>query len=146
MFILAHLAIGLLLGKLTNNYEAALAGALFVDLDHIICYAKNGIIFDLKKIWKVSTSPDDPYGDQRNIFHNLLSWLAIAVAAILIIPPAGWVFAIGYTAHLVLDSLDTSDFRPLLPLSKINIKGSIKYFSHSETAITVCMLLVFLLV
>ena len=146
MFILAHLAIGLLIGKLTNNYEIAIIGSLFVDLDHLISYAKNGVIFNFKKFWKTVTNPHDPYGNQRHFLHNLWVLKIVAVSTILINPTVGFTFTIAYAAHLILDSLDSSDFKPLVPLSKRNVKGPIRYLSHAEIAITTCMFFIFIII
>ena len=49
MFVFAHLGAGLIIGKVFNNYTVALIGALVIDLDHLISYIKNKVLFNPKK-------------------------------------------------------------------------------------------------
>ena len=70
MFFFAHLFAGLIIGCLSGNYLVALIGALFLDLDHLWVYAKHGILFKPKKLWKAIINPKDPYGNQRNLLHR----------------------------------------------------------------------------
>lgn len=110
MFLGAHIAAGLIVGKITGNYPAALISTIIIDIDHIIPYIKHGIIFDLKKLWKTTLNPYDPYGNQRNYLHSIFMWFAISVLAILIHYEIGFVICLGYLTHLILDLLDGSDF------------------------------------
>jgi len=144
LLIGSHLAAGLIIGKLTGSYILALCGALFVDLDHLISYAKNGIIFDLKKLWKTITDPKDPFGSQRNFLHSFIFW--ILVFLIFANSKAGFIFSLGYLSHLILDVLDGSDFRLFYPLSKINIKGPIGYLSRRELVLTLFLFIIFFII
>ena len=144
MFILAHLAMGLLVGKLSGNYGAAIAGAMFIDLDHLIPYIKHRILFSPKKLWKTITGPKDPYGNQRNFLHSILTGIIVSAAVILVNFGIGIIFALGYLSHLLLDLVDGSDFYPFHPVSRMNIKGPIGYFSKSEAAVTAAIFVMFL--
>mgnify|MGYP001559157947 FL=1 len=73
MFLFAHLFAGLIIGKIYGNYLIAIVGALIIDLDHLIPYIKNKIIFNPKKLWKTITNSKDPYGNQRNYLHSSFS-------------------------------------------------------------------------
>ncbi|MDA2922261.1 metal-dependent hydrolase [Patescibacteria group bacterium AH-259-L07] len=140
----AHIAAGLIVGKITGNYPVALASAILVDIDHIIPFIKHGIIFDLKKLWKTIIRPEDPYGNQRNYLHSFFMWFAISIIGILVNYEVGFVICLGYLAHLILDLLDSSDFYPLYPY-KLNIKCPISYFSKYELVTTVLLFLIFFL-
>jgi len=145
MFILAHLAMGLIIGKITGNYPIALAGALLIDIDHLIPYIKHKLIFDLKKLWKTITNPDDLYGNQRNYLHSIFAFILINFLVFLFDYRIGIAFSLGYVSHLFLDMLDNSDFYPLYPL-KYNIKGPIKYLSKTEFILTLFLFIIFFLI
>ena len=142
MFFLAHLAAGLIIGKLIQNYPVALAGALLIDIDHLVPYIKYKIIFDLKKLWKIITNPDDPYGNQRNYLHSIFAFILINLGIFLFDYRIGIAFSLGYLSHLFLDALDSSDFYPLYPI-KLNVRGPIKYFSKTEFILTLALFVIF---
>jgi len=133
MFFLAHLVIGLLIGKLTGQYWLSLFGALFPDIDHFVSYVRNGILSP-KKFWKTITVPEDPYGDQRYLLHNLWVVGGLSVVSLLF---GGVALAIGYISHILLDMLDASDYFILYPSKRFNIKGPIQYFSLQEMIFTI---------
>ena len=143
MFIFAHLFVGLIIGKISGSYLVALIGALFVDLDHLIVYIKNGILFKPKKLWKTITDANDPYGFQRNFLHNFFIWMIISILIIILDFKIGIIFSLAYLSHLLLDSLDGSDFYPFYPW-KFNVKGPIKYLSFSEIIFTFILLIIFI--
>ena len=95
MFIAAHLAIGLIIGKITNNYLFALIGALIIDIDHLIPYIKHKLIFNAKKFWKTVTDPKDPYGNQRNYLHSFFAWAIISIISVKINYNAGIALSMG---------------------------------------------------
>ena len=144
MFILAHLITGLIIGKLSGNYTAALIGSLAVDLDHLAVYILHKILSSPKKFWQTVINPDDSYGNQRNFLHSFFAWLPVSGIATAINFGAGVAFSISYLVHLLLDMIDSSDFHPLYPI-RLNIKGPIRYLSKSEIAFTFVMFFVFLL-
>jgi membrane-bound metal-dependent hydrolase YbcI (DUF457 family) len=145
MTLPTHLIAGLIVGKLTGNYSASIAGAVLVDLDHGFSYAKSNLLFDLKKLLKTVLDERDPYGDQRYIFHNILSPLLVAVVIYFFSPGVALAFFLAHLSHLLLDALDNADFFPLFPSKKINIKGPIGYFSKQEFAFAVFLLFLFIL-
>ena len=145
MFIFAHLFVGLIIGKISGSYLVALIGALFVDLDHLIVYVKNGILFKPKKLWKTITDANDPYGFQRNFLHNFFVWIIISILILIWDFRIGIIFSLAYLSHLLLDSLDGSDFYPFYPW-KINVKGPIKYLSIQEWTITLILLIAFIFI
>ena len=145
MFIFAHLAAGLIVGKISGNYTTALIGALFPDLDHLFPYIKHKIIFSPKKFWNTITDPQDKYGNQRNFLHNIGVEILISISLIILNFKIGLVFALGYLSHILLDIIDASDFRPFYP-SKINFKGLIGYLSIHEFIFTAVLILIFFLI
>jgi len=142
MNIFAHLALGLIIGKLTGQYVPALLGSLLVDLDHFIVYSKNRVILNLRKLIKILTSEEDPYKGQRGYFHNIFVWLILGSVISLINLKFGAIFFLGYFSHLFLDTIDSADFYPFYS-SKINIRGFVPYFSKIEFVITVILFLAY---
>lgn len=48
MFFFAHLLMGLIIGKIYRAYFIELIGVLFVDLDHLIIYFRESLLFKPK--------------------------------------------------------------------------------------------------
>ena len=145
MFIFAHIAMGLIIGKLSNNYLVALLGSLLIDFDHLIPYVKHNVLFSFKKFWKTVTNPKDPYGHQRNYFHSVLTWMLVSGVMLLIDLRIGLIFSVAYLCHLFLDMIDASDFYPLYPY-KYNFIGPIKYLSKDEWLFTLALCVMFLII
>jgi len=146
MFLPTHLAAGLIIGKLTGNYEVSLLGSVIMDLDHLLAYYQAGILFKFKKVFIASTNKVDIGMPQRNYFHNIFFCLAVSVMLMVINFSAGLVFFIAYAIHLILDSLDNSGLYPAYPNLKIYFHGPIKYFSKQEVVIAAILLLIFLII
>lgn len=145
MFPIAHILSGLIIGKLSGLYIPALIGAVLVDLDHIISYAKHKVLFKPKKLWKTITATKDPWGDQRNFLHSFIAWPIISVIVLIINFKVGLIFSLAYLSHLLLDMFDNGDFYPFYPL-KFKINGPIKYFSKEEFVFAIILLLIFILI
>ncbi len=145
MFILAHLAAGLVIGKISGSYLPSLIGSLAMDLDHLIPYVRHKILFSPKKFWDAITNPEDNYGNQRNFLHSFIVWLPVSLISVAVSRNIGIVFSLAYLCHLLLDLIDGSDFHPFYPF-KLNIRGPIKYFSKPEVLFTAALLLVFFIV
>lgn len=145
MFFPAHVAAGLIVGKLTDNYAASLIGAAAIDVDHIISYLRSGILFKPKKLIAAITDTSDPWGDQRHFLHNVFSWIIISALISIVDFNVGLAFGLAYLSHLILDALDDSDFFPFFPNKKINLRGPIHYFSKPEISFTVFLFLTFLI-
>ena len=143
MFLPTHLAAGLIIGKLTGNYNAALLGSVVMDLDHLLAYSRAGILFNFKKLLIATTGKINIGMPQRNFLHNIFFCLLISAVALTINFSAGLVFAIAYICHLILDSLDNSNYYPLYPNLKIKLHGPIKYFSKQDIIFAAILLLIF---
>ncbi len=135
MSIPVHIAMGILIGKITGNYAASLIAATVVDLDHGISYVKNGILFSPKKLLDAIINEQDPWGNQRHVLHNVAVWAIVSAASFLAGTTIGLAVTLGYGSHLILDALDSADYHPLFPNKTINLRGSIQYFSRHETLI-----------
>lgn len=144
MFLGAHIAVGLIIGKVTGNYPAAFIGALFIDSDHLIPYIKHGVVRSFEKFWKFITNPADPLGEQRNILHNVGVWVLPSIVLLIFYPRFGIPFSLAYGSHLILDALDGSDYYPFYPLKVINLKGPIEYLSKAELIFTTFLFLIFI--
>lgn len=145
MTLPTHLIAGMIIGKITGNFPAAIAGALLVDIDHIISYCEHGILLKPKELIKYITSQEDPWDDQRNILHNIIVWIGISVLVAILWPKISIAFSLGYFSHLLLDALDESEFYPLFPTKKFRFIGPIKYFSKEEFVFFTFCLFIFLI-
>ncbi len=145
MTLPTHFLLGMIIGKVTGNYPAAVAASVLVDLDHLQSYITHGVILKPKKLWQALTDQKDPWGDQRGIFHNIIFFGIVAIPLTFLGGSVGKIVALGYFGHLVLDTLDGSDYWPLYPNKAINLRGPIKYGSLQEL-IFFCILLVIFIV
>lgn len=141
-----HLLAGLVIGKLTGNYPLSIAVAVGVDVDHFFSYAKNGTLSSVRKFIKASLAKDDPYGDQKNILHNVFIFALISFVVYIFNHKIGLIFSLAYLSNLMLDALDNSDYFPFFPNKKINIRGPIEYASWKELLIVLFLIATFLLV
>lgn len=146
MTLPTHLLAGLIIGKLTGNYTAAIAGSLLIDLDHIVSFYRHGILFKLKKLIKEISDEKDPWKDQRNYLHNIFVWAAISVILCLINFNFGIIFSICYAVHFVFDALNTVNFYPFYPSKKFPVKGFIKYGTRRELIFDLFLIIVLVLV
>lgn len=146
MTIPTHIIAGLIIGKATGDYTTSILAASLVDFDHVISYAKNGLMQKPEKLWETMTREEDLYGDQRGYLHNIFSFLALTIIAVLINTQVGIVFSLGYLSHLILDAMDKSDFWPLYPMKNFRIRGFIKYFSYQELIFAAILVVVFFLI
>jgi len=146
MFLPTHLVAGLIVGKITGNYNISLLGSVTMDLDHLLAYYRAGILFSFKKFFAATTGQASIGIPQRNFFHNIFFCLAVSAIALIIDFSAGLVLFIAYIFHLFLDSLDDSNYYPFYPNKKINLRGPIKYFSKQEFIFMIFLLLIFFII
>jgi membrane-bound metal-dependent hydrolase YbcI (DUF457 family) len=146
MFVPAHLAAGLLIGKVTGNYPAALIGASLIDIDHLWVYLRHKLIFKPRLFLKVATTQEDPYGNQRNFLHNVFAWIIFSLIVVFIDFKFGLIFSFAYFSHILFDALDGGDFYPFYPFKNINLRGPIPYLSRIEIIFTVLLFIVFLFI
>ncbi|MDO8522157.1 MAG: metal-dependent hydrolase [bacterium] len=140
-----HILAGLVIGKLTGDYTAALTGSLFMDLDHLISYHQNGILFKPRAILHESLTEKDPWGSQKNIFHSVQAWAIISLLVVALNLHFGLIFSLAYFVHLSLDALN-GDVYPFYPYKKFQIKKPIiRYLSKKEAILGVSLLLLFLI-
>jgi len=146
MFLPTHLVAGLVIGKLTGNYNVALLGSVIMDLDHLLAYYRAGILFKFRKVLIAATGKADIGMPQRNFFHNIFFCLLVLALALAVNFSAGLVFGIAYLCHLVLDSLDDSNYFPFYPNKQINLRGPIRYFSRQEFVFAFILLLIYFII
>ena len=146
MFILAHLASGMILGKVSGSYLPAIIGSVIIDVDHLRTLIKNKVRLSPKKLWQIILDPNDPYGNQRNILHTLFGWAIVSAIILLLNFEIGIIFSIGYLIHLILDGIDNSDFHAFYPFSNVNLKGPIKYLSKYELIFSLILMTLFFMI
>ncbi len=141
-----HIIAGLIIGKLTGDYPAALAGSLLMDVDHIVSYYRHGILSKPKEILRASVEEADPWGDQKNFLHSAQSWLVISLVLLVIDLRFGLIFSLAYLVHLILDGLNGS-FYPLYPYRRFSIQEPvIRYLSRREAFLGVVLIVIFFVV
>ncbi len=145
MFGLTHLLAGLVIGKLTNNYALAVSVSLAIDADHIIVLFKEGAYKSWKRFSSFIFDETDPFGSPRTFFHTVYSGVFASAIAFAVSPHAGLVVGLSYAAHLAMDMLDNSDFRPFYPYGP-SIRGPVKYFSRQELALDIALFAVFFII
>lgn len=143
MYLPSHIAAGLVIGKITGDYTAAVIGSLIPDLDHLYSYFKHGAFKSWKKIIQTITSEEDPHDDQRNYFHNIFFFLAVVAFFMIINFSVGLIFSIAYFVHLLMDSLDGAEYYPLYPNKRINLRGPIGYFSKYDMAVSIVLIIIY---
>lgn len=146
MTLPTHIMMGLIIGKTTGNYSVAILSSILVDLDHLQYYVSHGLILKPRKLWKALTDQKDPWGDQRGIFHNVIFFGIVAILLVVLGGTIGKIIVLGYLGHLLLDSLDNSDYYPLYPNKKINLKGFINYGTWQELLFFIVLLVVFFVI
>lgn len=140
-----HLLAGLIIGKVSGDYSAALAGSLLIDMDHIISYHRHGILFKPKELIKAVSSEKDPWGDQRFYLHTIPGLIVISLIVMVINLNVGLVVFSAYLVHLIFDALDSSEYYPLFPSKTLTLTGPIKYNSKTEVLFGGLLLLVLIL-
>lgn len=141
MTIPTHLALGLLIGVATGHPLVGLLASTLIDLDHMVVYAKHGVLRSPKLFWKTVTDNEDPYGGQRGWLHSLLVSVPILLVVYFVWPSFAPVIILSYFGHIVLDVFDSADYWPLYPSKKINIRGPISFFSWQEIVVSVLSLI-----
>jgi membrane-bound metal-dependent hydrolase YbcI (DUF457 family) len=136
MYSTAHLAVGLIIGKITGNYPMAIVGSLAIDIDHLIPHAQKGQLFNIRKIFNEAHSSSNA---NRSYLHSVFALLLIPLIVAIFSWPAALVLFLGYLGHFVLDLLDTSGFWPFFPFKKIELHGFLGYLSLWELVITVLL-------
>ena len=144
MTLPTYLLAGLIIGRVTGNYPAAIIDSAVIDLDHLVSYYRHGVIFNPQKLFNTILREADPWEDQRSLLHSFLTWSAVSTVLLLFNLRFGAVFSVAYFSHLAIDMLDSADFWPFFPSKQINIRGPIKYFSKQEIILDVILLVVFI--
>ncbi len=146
MTIPNHLALGLIIGKLTGNYGIAVSASVLIDCDHFIALARHGKLKDWKMFWEAITDPEDSFSDQRGALHTLFSALVVALASYFLFSPIiTLTLALSHVGHLLLDTISDSDSWPLRPFSNVRVRGFIPYYSKYEILFFFALLLIFFL-
>ncbi len=137
--------LGLIIGKLTGNYPAAIISSIAIDLDHVVSYFRHGILSKPRPLLQALVTQHDPGHDQRNILHSLITWSAVSLFITIINPELGIIISLGYLGHLFLDALDQAEFYPFYPYKKVVIRGPVPYFSPAELVFNLLLLVVFVI-
>ena len=140
-----HLALALIIGKATGNYEVSLITSFAPDLDHLFSLYKHKLLKNPKEFFKITLQTNDPWKDQRGYLHNFINFLCISTLAYIINQPLGTIIFLAYFGHLLLDALDNSSYYPFFPNTKINIRGPIKYFSKAEFIFALILFVIYLI-
>lgn len=144
MYATAHLALGMIIGKITGDYPTAISTSVFLDVDHVFEYAKHG---KLKSFKSFLHSTKDSVDSSRSYFHSIFFLILGSGLMYLIFGDSiALVFLMSVLGHYLLDLLDTSGFYPFFPLRGVHLQGFIKYYSKAELFLTIFLFGVFFLV
>ena len=146
MYSSAHLAMGLIIGKITGDYPTAIISSLTIDLDHLIPFARQKAISSFKDFWKATKTSGQPDDTSRNIFHSVFIMGALSLVIAAFNRSVGGVFALGCLGHFLLDACDKDNFYPFYPWKQVNIHGFIKYYSRAELFFTLGLFLIYFLI
>jgi membrane-bound metal-dependent hydrolase YbcI (DUF457 family) len=143
MTLPTHALLGFIIGKVTGDYSLAVASSVLPDIDHFQSYIKSGLILKPSQLWSALIDQKDPYGDQRGILHNIIFFVVVNIPIVLL---GGFVITLGWLGHIFLDAIDKSDYWPLYPNKKINLKGFIPYASIWELIFFFSLVIVYFLI
>ncbi len=143
MYSTTHLALGLIIGKVTGDYQAAVLGSLIIDIDHLIPNFQQKNKFILKDFWKKTKDSRD---SSRSYFHSFFAWIIFSIIVCLIDYKFGLVFSLAYLGHFLLDALDDSSFYPIFPIKKFDIRGFIPYYSKEELFFSLILFFIFIVI
>lgn len=139
-----HIALGLIIGKLTGNYGLAVVVSLAIDCDHLASIYKHGYYKSLKLFWETETNPEDPWGDQRGGVHTLFSVvLTTSISYFLFSSAIALVVGLSHLGHILLDAISDSDSWPFRPFSNFRTRGFIPYCSKYEIYFFIGLVLIF---
>ena len=145
MTIPNHLALGLIIGKATGSYEIAVATSVLLDCDHFIPLAKHGLLKNFKVFWSSIIKPEDRFGDQRGILHNILALFATTLFSYFLFGPhVALVIGLSHFGHIFLDMISDTDSRLFRPFSDFKTRGFIPYYSRYEVLFFLGLVLIFL--
>ena len=139
---LAHLAAGLIIGKFTGNYWAAISVSILIDLDHLIGLVRHKIIFNPKRFWRIHNDYTHPLNNQRHFMHSIFSLIILTGIVAFFDPKSGLAVFLAYTVHLLMDLVNGGENRIFYPF-KFKLKRSIPYMSKKEILFTMMLLTFF---
>lgn len=135
--IFLHLILGLILGKLTNNYLPFLLGSLIPDIDHIYIILKHKLY---KKNFLDTLKNEEKYKIKYKtpFVHSILGLIVFSVIVQLVINNylLSFYFSLAYLLHLLIDWPD-KDVKYYLYPFKIKFSGFLPIWSKQEKIITI---------
>jgi len=149
--ILIHLILGIILGKLTNNYLPFILGSIIPDIDHLYIIIKHKLYKNNFKSLLDSIKNEERYKIRYKtpLIHSLLGLIIISLLFFIINKNQLSLiyFSSAYFLHLIMDWFDKDIKYYLYPL-KIKFKGSLEIWSKMEifaTIITIILLTILLI-
>ncbi len=143
MYSTAHLAAGLIIGKLTGDYPTAIISAVAIDLDHLIPHAKSRLIFKPLKMLQAAKMTHESH---RSYLHSFIAYAVIVAILAIFSWKIALVFSLGMLSHFFLDAIDDDDFYPLFPWKNFNTRGFIGYYSTTEFIFTFFLYIIYFII
>ena len=136
MIFKTHIAFALFIGLLVYNYSNFISsfvfyflflfsGAGFPDIDHSKSKFGRNILSRILGF----------FSKHRKIFHSIFFGIALSYLFFLYDKNAGLGFFLGFTSHIVLDSLTRQGINLLYPLGKFDVSGFIKSGGRLEAVL-----------
>ncbi|MBR9702192.1 metal-dependent hydrolase [Candidatus Pacearchaeota archaeon] len=138
--ILAHLLIGIILGKLYGNYLLFILGSILPDIDHIFIIVKNKIYTLEKIIDSIRYEKEYNLNYKTALFHSLFGLVIFSLMVYIFVGNKAIYFSAAYLLHLLIDWPDTDTKYFLYPL-KTKFKGFLPIWSKPEQILTIILIL-----
>lgn len=142
---IAHLLIGLILGKKFGYTPAFVLGSVFPDIDHLVVLIKHRH-FRPAEIFR-AMKYEDRYVERYKTpyIHSLLAWLIFSAIAVLFNFATGIAFSVAYLLHLILDAFDKDEMQLFYPFKK-TLRGFLPVFSKWEIILGLILLTVYFVI
>lgn len=140
--IFLHLIIGIIFGKITNNYLPWIIGSIIPDIDHIYIAIKNNLL-NKKLLDTIKNEEEYKIKYKTPLIHSILGLIIFSIIFYLLIPnyQSTLFFSLAYFIHLIMDWPDKDIKYYLYPL-KIKFQGFLPVWSKLEKIITIISILV----
>jgi membrane-bound metal-dependent hydrolase YbcI (DUF457 family) len=144
--IFLHLIIGIILGKLTNNYLPFILGSIIPDIDHIYTILKHKL-YNKKFLDTLKNEEKYKIRYKTPLVHSILGLIIFTILFYLVTNNylSAIYFSLAYLLHLLIDWPD-KDIKHYLYPSKIKFSGFLPIWSKQERIITIVCIFILLIV
>jgi inner membrane protein len=150
MMFFTHLAFGIFLGLLMIKFD-------FLDINNnflfLIIMIASSTIPDLdiatsiiSKKTRNATYAISYFFKHRGIIHSIFVPIILFIITYTINKDIALAIIIGYSSHIILDSLTKTGTRPFVPITKYKIKGFLKTHSVEDFMILIFLIILIIII